>query len=125
MEKLFIGLAIALLIGIMFVVWNPVGRGIWNANQYAVRKMDDATRYSTRKKVEDTCRAMIASYTSDKLRYEQYAASDSAEQRGWGEQAKMRANQTASTYNNYILKNSYVFKGNIPSDIKAELEYIQ
>lgn len=125
MEKLFIGLAIALLIGILFVVWNPVGRGIWNANQYAVRKMDDATRYSTRKKVEDTCRAMIASYTSDKLRYEQYAASDSAEQRGWGEQAKMRANQTASTYNNYILKNSYVFKGNIPSDIKAELEYIQ
>ena len=125
MEKLFIGLAIALLIGIMFVVWNPVGRGIWNANQYAVRKMDDATRYSTRKKVEDTCRAMIASYTSDKLRYEQYAASDSAEQRGWGDQAKMRANQTASTYNNYILKNSYVFKGNIPSDIKAELEYIQ
>ena len=125
MEKLLIGLAIALLIGIMFVVWNPVGRGIWNANQYAVRKMDDATRYSTRKKVEDTCRAMIASYTSDKLRYEQYAASDSAEQRGWGEQAKMRANQTASTYNNYILKNSYVFKGNIPSDIKAELEYIQ
>lgn len=125
MEKLFIGLAIALLIGITFVVWNPVGRGIWNANQYAVRKMDDATRYSTRKKVEDTCRAMIASYTSDKLRYEQYAASDSAEQRGWGEQAKMRANQTASTYNNYILKNSYVFKGNIPSDIKAELEYIQ
>ena len=125
MEKLFIGLAIALLIGITFVVWNPVGRGVWNANQYAVRKMDDATRYSTRKKVEDTCRAMIASYTSDKLRYEQYAASDSAEQRGWGEQAKMRANQTASTYNNYILKNSYVFKGNIPSDIKAELEYIQ
>lgn len=125
MEKLFIGLAIALLIGIMFVVWNPVGRGIWNANQYAIRKVDDATRYSTRKKVEDTCRAMIASYTSDKLRYEQYASSDSAEQRGWGEQAKMRANQTASTYNNYILKNSYVFDGNIPSDIKAELEYIQ
>jgi len=124
-EKLFIGLAIALLIGILFVVWNPVGRGIWNANQYAIRKVDDATRYSTRKKVEDTCRAMIASYTSDKLRYEQYASSDSAEQRGWGEQAKMRANQTASTYNNYILKNSYVFDGNIPSDIKAELEYIQ
>lgn len=125
MEKLFIGLAIALLIGIIFAVWNPLGRGIWNANQYAVQKVDDATRYSTRKKVEDTCRAMIASYTSDKLRYEQYASSDSAEQRGWGEQAKMRANQTASTYNNYILKNSYVFNGNIPSDIKSELEYIQ
>ena len=125
MSKLLIGIAVALLIGILFIVWNPIGRGIWNANQYAVRKVDDATRYSTRKKVEDTCRAMIASYTSDKLKYEQYASSDSAEQRGWGEQAKMRANQTASNYNNYILKNSYVFKGNVPPDIKAELEYIQ
>lgn len=125
MSKLLIGLAIALLIGILFAIWNPIGRGIWNVNQYAVQKVDDATRYSTRKNVEDTCRAMIASYASDKLRYEQYASSDSTEQRSWGEQAKMRANQTASTYNNYILKNSFVFNGNIPSDIETELEYIQ
>lgn len=125
MSKVLVGLVIAFLIGVLFAIWNPIGRGIWNANQYAVQKVDDATRYSTRKQVEDTCRAMIASYTSDKLRYEQYASGNSAEQRAWGEQAKMRANQTASTYNNYILKNSYVFKGNIPSDIKAELEYIQ
>ena len=86
--------------------------------------MDDATRYSTRKKVEDSCRAMIASYTSDKLKYEQYASSESAEQRSWGEQAKMRANQTAASYNEFILKNSYVFGGNIPKDIRTELEYL-
>lgn len=125
MDKFFIGLAIVLVIGILFVAWNPIGRGLWNANQYATQKVDDATRYSTRKKVEDSCRAMIASYTSDKLKHEQYASSDSAEQRAWGEQAKMRANQTAASYNEFILKNSYVFGGNVPKDIRAELEYLK
>lgn len=60
MEKTYVGLAIVLLIVLLFVLWNPIGRGIWNVNQYAVQKVDDATRYSTRKKVEDSCRAMIA-----------------------------------------------------------------
>ena len=124
MEKTYVGLAIVLLIVILFVLWNPIGRGIWNVNQYAVQKVDDATRYSTRKKVEDSCRAMIASYTSDKLKYEQYATSENAEQRSWGEQAKMRANQTAASYNEFILKNSFVFDGNIPNDIRTELEYL-
>ena len=124
MEKLYIGLVVALLLGILFVAWNPVGRGIWNVNQYAVQKVDDATRYRTRKQVEDTCRAMIASYTADKLKYEQYAASESSEQRSWGEQAKMRANQTAASYNEFILKNSFVFNGKVPKDILDELQYL-
>ena len=124
MEKLYIGLVVALLLGILFVAWNPVGRGIWNVNQYAVQKVDDATRYRTRKQVEDTCRAMIASYTADKLKYEQYAASESSEQRSWGEQAKMRANQTAASYNEFILKNSFVFNGKVPKDILDERQYL-
>lgn len=37
----------------------------------------------------------------------------------------MRANKTANIYNEYILKNSYVFEGNIPSDIYMELEIIE
>ena len=36
----------------------------------------------------------------------------------------MRANKTASTYNNYILNNTYVWKENIPSDIYQTLQYI-
>jgi hypothetical protein len=124
MKELCIALGVALLIAILFVAWNPIGRGVWNANQYAVQKVDDATRYSTRKKVEDSCRAMIASYTSDKLKYEQYITSASAEQRSWGEQAKLRANQTAATYNEYMLKNTFVFHGNIPADIRSELEFL-
>lgn len=70
-------------------------------------------------------RAMIASYEADKLTYEQYKDSESDEQRSWADQAKMRANRTAANYNNYILKNSYVWSGNIPEDILAELPVIE
>lgn len=90
-----------------------------------VQKADDASRYSTRKQVEDTVRAMIASYEADALTYEQYRDSQSGEQRSWAEQAAMRANRTASTYNNYIIENSYVWEGNIPEDIRQELEPLE
>ena len=47
------------------------------------------------------------------------------EKQSWAEQAKMRANRTASTYNNYILENSYVWSGNVPNDIDSELDYLE
>lgn len=108
-----------------FFSCTPTGKAMWNNWFYDVHKVDDATNYKTKKKVEDTCRAMIASYESDKLTYEQYKDSDNEEKLSWAEQAKMRANKTASTYNNYILENSYVWEDNIPSDIKSKLEYIE
>lgn len=88
-----------------------------------MEKTDEET-YENQKQVEDTCRSMIASYNSDKLIYEQYKDSEVAEERSWANNAKIRANQTANTYNNYILKNSFVWKGNVPSDIKQTLETI-
>ena len=103
---------------------TPTGKAIWNNWFHAVQEADDATNYETLKKVEDTCRAMIASYNADKLTYEQYKDSDNEEKQSWAEQAKMRANKTASTYNNYILKNEYIWKGNVPNDIYYRLEYI-
>ena len=33
--------------------------------------------------------------------------------------------KTASTYNNYILKNKYIWKNNVPDDIYLELSYIE
>ncbi len=68
---------------------------------------------------------MIASYEADKLIYEQYKDSEVAEERSWANNAKIRANQTATTYNNYILKNSFVWSGNVPPDIKQTLEIIK
>lgn len=92
---------------------------------FQVHKIDDTTNYNTIKKVEDSCRAMISSYTSDKLTWQQYKNSESEEQRSWAEQAKMRANKTAASYNEYILKNSFVWQGNIPQDITQRLEYLE
>lgn len=103
---------------------TPSGRAAWNEWFFDVQKADDVTNYKTIKEVEDTCRAMLASYTSDKLTWIQYCSSDNPEKQSWAEQAKMRANKTAASYNEYILKNSFVWERNVPEDIKMELEYL-
>jgi hypothetical protein len=59
------------------------------------------------------------------LIYEQNKDSEDKELRNYAENAKMRANTTASNYNNYILKNEYIWKGNVPSDIAYQLPYIE
>ena len=110
---------------ILFFAANPFGVMAWNSWFGLVQKADDATNYETLKQVEDTCRSMIASYEADRLTYEQYKNSDDDEQQSWAEQAKMRANRTEATYNNYILENSYVWSGNVPNDIDSELDYLE
>lgn len=117
-------LAISIIFVPLFFTATPTGRTMWNNWFRSVQKADDRTNYETLKKVEDTCRAMIASYNADKLTYEQYKDANSSEKLEWAEQAKMRANKTASTYNNYILKNNYVWKDGIPNDVYAVLDYI-
>lgn len=110
---------------ILFFVANPLGVMSWNSWFGLVQRADDATNYETLKQVEDTCRSMIASYEADRLTYEQYKNSEDDEQQSWAEQAKMRANRTASTYNNYILENGYVWEGNVPKDIDDQLDYLE
>lgn len=117
-------LCLALIVGGVFVSCTPVGIAMCNTYEHSLQEADDATNYETKKEVEDTCRSMIASYNADRLTYEQYKDSEDGEKQSWAEQAKMRANKTASTYNNYILKNSYVWEDNIPSDIEATLAYL-
>jgi hypothetical protein len=109
----------------VFFFITPSGRAIWNKNAYDVHMVDDATNYHTRKQVEDSCRAMIVSYISDKMTYETYKTSDDKEKLSWAEQAKIRANKTVANYNEYILKNRYVWNNNVPDDIKTELPYIE
>lgn len=99
--------------------------GALNRFFFQVHKIDDSTNYNTIKQVEDSCRAMQASYTADKLTWEQYKDSDNEEQVSWAVQAKMRANKTAASYNEYILKNSFVWEDNIPKDIEQRLEYLE
>lgn len=118
-------LLIALLCSVFYIGATPAGRAMWNSWMFQVQKADDATRYTTRKTVEDSCRSMMASYEADRLVWEQYADSDNPEKQAWGEQAKMRANKTAASYNEYVLKNSFVWDGNIPNDIAQQLHYIK
>lgn len=105
-EKLIASILIIALGIIALLAFTPHYRGQVNEYLYDIQKVDDATRYKTRKTVEDSCRAMIASYTSDSMIYEQYRDSDNEEKQSWGEQARIRANKTAATYNEYVLKNS-------------------
>lgn len=129
-SKVLIGMLVAffaiIIIGLpIFFNATPTGKSLWNSWFHSVQVADDNTNYETKKKVEDTCRSMISTYNSDKLIYEQYKDSDNAEKASWAEQAKMRANKTASSYNNYVLKNQYVWKNNVPDDIFMVLPYIE
>lgn len=125
MEKVLAGILIAFLsliiLFIGYITFFPSGRALINNYDNTMKKVDDRTKYETRKKVEDTARASIASYKTDKATWEQYKDSDDKEKQSWAEQAKMRANKTANIYNEYMLKNSYVFEGNIPDDIIYQL----
>lgn len=107
-----------------YITFFPSGRALINSYDNMMKKIDDRTTYETRKKVEDTARASIASYKTDKATYEQYKDSEDKEKQSWAEQAKMRANKTATIFNEYMLKNSYVFEGNIPADINYQLELL-
>ena len=123
-EKIAIAVIAFVVALALLYTFSPVFRGAMNEHMHAVQKADDATRYETRKKVEDTCRAMIASYEADVLTWQQYNGSDNEERQGWADQARMRANKTASTYNAYILKNSYVWEDNVPHDIRSKLPIV-
>ena len=128
MKKFLIAIGVIVLVILLSVISVFLGWfNTWKTNkiEYVDQKIEDATSYETRKTIEDSCRAMVASYEADKLTWEQYNGSENSEQQSWADQAKMRANRTASNYNNYILKNSYVWDGNIPSDILEELPVIE
>lgn len=127
-EKVAKVVAVAILVAaivLAVVSCTPSGRAFLNQWDYAVRKVDDATSYETRKQVEDTCRAYIVSYEADKLTWQQYKASDNSEHLSWADSAKLRANKAALTYNEFFLKNSFVFEGNVPSDIRTELPLLE
>lgn len=121
-ERAILIIVICAILAVLMIILTPIGRSMWNKRMHDVQVADDSTNYETLKKVEDACRAMIASYESDRLTYEQYRDSDDSEERSWATQARMRANRTASTYNNYILENSYVWSNNIPENIDVKLD---
>lgn len=113
---------VMLLIGLILLL--PSTRRLIIGYDYQIKKIEEES-YRNRKAVEDTARSMMAQYESDKLAYEQYKDSDKDNYKELAENAKMRANNTAIKYNEYILKNEYVWKGNVPKDIYKELATIR
>lgn len=104
---------------------TPAGVILINSHAGIMKRADDLTNYRTKKEVEDSCRALMVSYQNDRLIYEQFKDSEKPEEVTWANSAKMRANKSAVTYNEYYLKNRFVFSGNIPEDLKEELEIIK
>ena len=112
---------VLIIIGFLTKPWNVF---VHNKYEGLIKEVDSATNWDTLHEVEDSCRAMMSNYQADVLTYQQYCNSEIAEHRSWAEQARMRANRTAAQYNEYILKNNYVWKYGIPDDIEHERPYI-
>ena len=119
--KILIGVGVAVLaIVIIFGIWfgaTPAGRRAWNNHWFGVQEAEVQTDWETLRSVEDTARAMIASYNADVLMWEQFRDSEDQQERNWANGARMRANRTASTYNEFITQNRFVWRDAVPPDI--------
>lgn len=123
--KRLIAAILLIVLAVTMTACTPWGRALFNEYDNAVQNADDATNYKKRKQVEDTCRSMIASYESDRQIWLQFRDSEASEERSWASSAKMRANKTAISYNEYILKNKHVWAKNVPEDIRDALQIIE
>ena len=123
--KRLIAAILLIALAVTLTACTPWGRALFNKYDNAVQQADDATNYRTRKQVEDTCRSMIAFYESDRQTWLQYKDSQIQEERSWASSAKMRANKTAISYNEFILKNKHVWAKNVPEDIRDALQILE
>ena len=123
LSGIFVGIAI-----ISIFLWcrhAPVAlHAFWQDVDNDIRTISEVS-YETRKQVEDTCRAYIANYDAAAIMWEQYKNSTNTDEHNWAVQAKMRANRIATQYNNYILKNTFVWAKNVPDDIRMTLPIIE
>lgn len=117
-----VGATILLGTGIFFGA-TPTGRRIITGYNYDMEKAGE-NNYENRKKVEETLRSYYASYKADKAAYEMYKDETDEYYVRLAQSYRVRANNTATTYNEYFTKNSFVFANNIPSDLPRHLELI-
>lgn len=122
-KRFLMVMAFVLLALLIYFIFFPEGRAVWAKYDKDLKEASEES-YENSKQVEDTARAMIASYAADILTYEQYKESEDKEQRSWAEQAKMRANKTAASYNVYVTENSHIWKDNLPSGLKLKLDIV-
>ena len=114
-------LSVIAIIVVLFFGATAIGRTVWNTYWHDVEKADDNTSYENRKKVEDTARAYISSYNADVDIYNTYCNDENENMKSYAESARIRAIQTANSYNDYLQKNSYVWADNMPDDLPSTL----
>ena len=114
-------LSVIAIIVVLFFGATAIGRTVWNTYWHDVEKADDNTSYENRKKVEDTARAYISSYNADVDIYNTYCNNENENMKSYAESARIRAIQTANSYNDYLQKNSYVWADNMPDDLPSSL----
>lgn len=119
--KVIISVLIILAIAaVIFFGFTPAGKRLVLGYDASMKKASEVS-YETKKSVEDTCRSMISSYKADVDIYNLYKESDNINQKNYADAALIRAIQTANQYNEYVLKNSYVWGDNVPVDIALTL----
>ena len=96
-----------------------------NKYEANLKDIDYNTDYDSVREIEETLRSYIASYEADKIVYETNKNATDKESIALANAARSRANRTAATYNQFYLKNNYIWEENIPIDIRSQLEYIQ
>ena len=114
-------LSVTAVIIVLFFSATAIGRTLWNTYWHDIEKADDNTSYENRKKVEDTARSYISSYNADVDIYNTYCNDENENMRSYAESARIRAIQTANSYNDYLQKNSYVWADNMPDDLPNTL----
>ena len=115
---------VLILVGLFFSL-TPAGKTVFNNWKHSIQKADDSSNYETKKLVEDSARGMVTAYKADVVIYDQYKDSEDKDEKAWANNAKIRANQTAIKYNEYVLKNSYIWEDNIPADITFTLDILE
>lgn len=122
---LLIASANIFILNIIFFSLTPGGRSIMNKWERSLIEADLDTNYQDTKMIEDTLRSYAASYEADKITYETYKDLDDQVSKDAAIAAKIRANRTAASYNEFYLKNSHIWKDRVPDDIKSNLEYLK
>lgn len=110
---------------VLYFALCPEGVETKNEYEAMLKDVDYNTNYDSVRQIEETLRSYAASYEADRITYEINKDSTDKESIALAKAARSRANRTAATYNQFYLKNSYIWEDNIPADIQAELEYIQ
>lgn len=100
---------------------RTVGKSGKKQEEEATPEIDDRITDEDRKRVEDTCRSIIASWEAEIELYNKYKDVD----KETAEVLKADANATADAYNQYVFENSYVWNGNMPDDIYGAIGRIE